>query len=49
MEASLTSLIIQTCEDTVLRIIDKTLLKLGWDVLALIFDGLLAEPTTHAG
>ena len=49
VEASLTSLIIQTCEDTVLRIIDKTLLKLGWDVLALIFDGLLAEPTTHAG
>ena len=49
VDASLTSLIIQTCENMVLGIIDKALFDLGWDVLALIFDGLLAEPTTHSG
>ena len=38
------SRIVQTCEDEVLTIIDRTMFDLGWDTLALIFDGLIIEP-----
>ena len=44
-DTSLWSRIIQTSEDTVLSIIDRTLFDLGWDVWALIFDGLIAAPS----
>ena len=45
-DTSLWSRIMQTSEDTVLSIIDRTLFDLGWDVWALIFDGLIAAPST---
>jgi hypothetical protein len=44
-DTSLWSLIMQTIEDEVLSIIDRTLFDLGWDVWALIFDGLIAAPS----
>ena len=44
-DTSLWSLIMQTSEDEVLSIIDRTLFDLGWDVWALIFDGLIAAPS----
>ena len=44
IEASLMSRIVQTEEDQVLGIIDRTLFDLKWRVLALVFDGLIAEP-----
>ena len=34
--------LVQTSEDDILSIIDRTLFDLGWDVWALIFDGLMA-------
>ena len=37
------SFIVQTAEDEVLGIIDRTFFQMGWDVLSLIFDGLIAE------
>ena len=45
-DTSLWSRIMQTSEDEVLSIIDRTLFDLGWDVWALIFDGLIAAPST---
>ena len=36
----------QTSEDEVLSIIDRALFELGWDVWALIFDGLIATPSS---
>ena len=44
IDASLMSRIVQTCEDEVLTIIDRTMFDLGWDTLALVFDGLIIEP-----
>ena len=44
-DTSLWSRIIQTSEDTVLSIIDRALFDLGWDVFALIFDGLITAPS----
>eukprot|EP00966_Prymnesium_polylepis_P182568 4229925-Prymnesium_polylepis.1 len=45
IEASLMSRIVQTCENEVLGIIDRVFFDLGWDTLALVFDGLIAEPS----
>ena len=42
---SLWSNIVQTWEDEVLGIIDETLFALGWDVWALVFDGVMAAPS----
>ena len=42
---SLWSNIVQTWEDEVLGIVDKTLFELGWDVWALVFDGVMAAPS----
>jgi len=47
IETSLWSRIVQTCEDEVLSIIDRALFDLGWDVWALIFDGLMAAPSAE--
>ena len=47
IETSLWSRIVQTCEDEVLSIIDRVLFDLGWDVWALIFDGLMAAPSAE--
>jgi len=44
-DASLWSRIVQTGEDAVLSIVDRVLFDLGWDVFALIFDGLIAAPS----
>ena len=45
-DASLWSRIMQTSEDEVLSIfIDRALFDRGWDVFALIFDGLIAAPS----
>ena len=44
-DASLWSRIMQTSEDQVLSIIDRALFELGWDVFALVFDGLIAAPS----
>lgn len=44
IDASLMSRITQTCENEVLSIIDRVFFDLGWDTLALIFDGLVVEP-----
>ena len=46
IEASLMSRIVQTSEDEVIRIIDQTFFDHGWDTLALVFDGLIAEPSS---
>ena len=46
IEASLMSRIVQTCENEVLGIVDRVFFDLGWDTLALIFDGLVAEPSS---
>ena len=45
IEASLMSRIVQTCEDEVLRIVDRVFFNCGWDTLALVFDGLIVEPS----
>ena len=42
---SLWSNIVQTWEDEVLGIVDKTLFGLDWDVWALVFDGVMAAPS----
>ena len=42
---SLWSNIVQTWEDTVLGIVDETLFGLGWDVWALVFDGVMVAPS----
>ena len=42
-DASLWSRIMQTSEDEVLSIIDRALFDRGWDVFALIFDGLIGR------
>ena len=42
---SLWSNIVQTWEDKVLGIVDETLFGLGWDVWALVFDGVMAAPS----
>ena len=34
----------QTCENEVLGIVDRVFFDLGWDTLALVFDGLIVEP-----
>ena len=44
-DTSLWSRIMQTSEDEVLSIIDRALFERGWDVFALIFDGLIAAPS----
>ena len=44
-DASLWSRIMQTSEDQVLSIIDRALFVRGWDVWALVFDGLIAAPS----
>jgi hypothetical protein len=44
VEASLMSRIAQTCENEVLGIIDRVFFDLGWNTIALVFDGLIAEP-----
>ena len=44
IEASLMSRIMQTCENEVLCIIDRVCFDMGWDALALVFDGLVVEP-----
>ena len=44
-DTSLWSRIMQTSEDEVLSIIDRALFELGWDVWALVFDGLIAAPS----
>jgi hypothetical protein len=44
IEASLMSRIVQTCENEVLGIVDRVFFDLGWDTLALVFDGLIVEP-----
>ena len=44
-DTSLWSRIMQTSEDQVLSIIDRALFDLGWDVFALVFDGLIAAPS----
>jgi len=44
IEASLMSRIMQTCENEVLGIIDRVCFDMGWDTLALVFDGLVVEP-----
>ena len=46
IEASLMSRIVQTSENEVLGIIDRVFFDLGWDTLALVFDGLIAEPSS---
>ena len=48
IEASLMSRIVQTCENEVLGIVDRVFFDLGWDTLALIFDGLIAEPSSRS-
>ena len=37
--------IVQASENEVLGIIERGLFRLGWDVWALIFDGLMAAPS----
>ena len=44
-DTSLWSRIMQTSEDEVLSIIDRALFDLGWDVWALVFDGLIVAPS----
>ena len=44
-DASLWSRIMQTSEDQVLSNIESALFELGWDVFALVFDGLIAAPS----
>ena len=44
-DASLWSRIMQTSEDQVLSKIESALFELGWDVFALVFDGLIAAPS----
>ena len=46
-DTSLWSRIMQTSEDEVLSIIDRALFDLGWDVWALVFDGLIAAPSAE--
>jgi hypothetical protein len=41
------SRIVQTCENEVLGIIDRVFFDLGWDTLALVFDGLIVEPSSR--
>ena len=47
IEASLMSRIVQTCENEVLSIVDRVFFDLGWDTLALVFDGLIVEPSSR--
>ena len=41
------SRIVQTCENEVLDIIDGVFFDLGWNTLALVFYGLIAEPSSR--
>ena len=44
VDASLMSRILQTCEDDVISMVDRHFFDLGWDTLAIVFDGIIVEP-----